>query len=300
MLDKGVKVYSLGRKVGHFTPFRYLRLNMIMHSIRPDVIHCHIPDQARLLFFIPKSKLQLTLHDVNKELKDVPLYGKTYSISRSVQKDLEERKGIKSRIIYNGIDLDGIQVKKWKAADTFHMVVLGRLVHEKKGQDIFIRALAHLIHNEGKKNLRATIIGDGDSRSYLEKLAEDLAVSDQLTFAGARERPYIQKHLKDFDLLVQPSRYEGFGITVIEAMAAGIPVLVSDVDGPMEIIREGEYGSYFSSGDETDLARKITEIMEQSVKPGFPEQLERARKYVHQMFSIKSTSDNYCESYFNN
>ncbi len=138
------------------------------------------------------------------------------------------------------------------------------------------------------------------SRSFLEKLTADLAVSDQVTFTGAKERPYIQEHLSDFDLLVQPSRYEGFGITVIEAMAAGIPVLVSNVDGPMEIIGEGKYGSYFTSGDETDCALKIKEIKEKSIKAEFRKHLEESRVYVNNTFSIKSTSINYCDSYFNN
>jgi len=299
MLDKRVKVHRLERKKGSITFLRYLRLNLIIHSIRPDVIHCHIPDQARLLFFFPRRKLHLTIHDVNKDLKDVHHYGKIYSISRSVQEDLQERTGIESRIIYNGINLETIQVKEWMLRDDFRMVVLGRLMHEKKGQDVFIRALAHLVHTRRIKDLRATIIGDGASRAFLEKLAADLAVSDRLTFAGAQERPYIQEHLRDFDLLIQPSRYEGFGITVIEAMAAGIPVLVSDVDGPMEIIREGEYGTYFTSGDDKDCAHKIQEIKEQTEKPEFREWIERTRVYVNQTFSISSTSSNYCESYFN-
>ncbi len=298
LLDKRVKVHRLERKKGTFTPVRYLRLNMLIHSIRPNVIHCHIPDQARLLFFIKRRKLQLTLHDVNKDLKDVHRYGKVYSISRSVQKDLRERAGMESRVIYNGIALEGFRVKRWKQREKFRMVILGRLVHEKKGQDLFIRALARLVHVQGMRELHATIIGDGKSRQYLEKLAADLEVSDQLSFTGSWERHYIQEHLRDFDLLIQPSRYEGFGITVIEGMAAGVSVLVSDIDGPMEIIREGEYGTWFISGQEIDCAKKILEIKEQAEKAEFREGVEKARNYVNQAFSIESTSRNYCNSYF--
>jgi glycosyltransferase involved in cell wall biosynthesis len=149
------------------------------------------------------------------------------------------------------------------------------------------------------RELHATIIGDGKSRHFLETLAVDLDVSDQLSFAGTWGRHHILEHLRDFDLLIQPSRYEGFGITVIEGMAAGVPVLVSDIHGPMEIIREGEYGSYFTSDQETDCAQKILEIMEQTDKAEFRERVEKARIYVNQSFSIKNTSLNYCDSYFN-
>ncbi len=270
----------------------------MIHLIRPHVIHCHIPDQARLLLFIKRRKLHLTLHDVNKELKDVPRYGKVYSISRSVQQDLLKRAGIASGIIYNGIALEGIRVKKWEQRDEFRIVVLGRLVHEKKGQDLFIRALAHLIHTKHVNGLHATLIGDGESRQLLEKMAGDLEVADQLSFAGTRDRAYILEHLRDYDLLVQPSRYEGFGLTVIEGMAAGVPVLVSDIDGPMEIIREGKYGNYFSSDQETDCAQKILEIREQAGKAEFRDRVEQARLYVLRTFSIESTSASYCEAYF--
>ncbi len=297
-LDKRVKVHRLERKKSSFTLLKYLWLNVIVHSIRPNVVHCHIPDQARLLLFITRRKLHLTLHDVNKELKDIQLYGKVYSISRSVQTDLRNRAGIESTVIYNGIALEEIRVKEWTKRELFRVVVLGRLMHEKKGQDILIRAMAHLVHTRGVKNLHATIIGAGDSRDFLESLVRDLTVSDQVSFAGAQERPYIQEHLRDFDLLVQPSRYEGFGITVIEAMAAGIPVLVSDVDGPMEIILEGKYGHYFRSDDEMDCALKILQIKQEIHDAEYRAGLEKARIYVNQTFSIRNTSASYCESYF--
>ena len=297
-LDERVRVHRLERKKSSLTLLKYLWLNVLVHTIRPQVIHCHIPDQARLLPLFPRKKLQLTLHDVNKDLKDVQRYGKVYSISRSVQEDLQGRAGISSRVIYNGIALGEIRVKEWTERGLFRVVVLGRLMHEKKGQDILIRAMAHLVHNRGVKNLHATIIGAGDSLDYLESLVKDLALSEQVSFAGAQERPYIQEHLRDFDLLVQPSRYEGFGITVIEAMAAGIPVLVSDVDGPMEIIQEGKYGHYFKSGDEEDCALKILKIKEEIQDAAYREGLEKARIYVNQTFSIKNTSASYCESYF--
>jgi len=294
-----VKVHRLERKRGRFTPLKYIWINLIIHFFRPDAIHCHIPDQARLLFFIKRKKLCLTLHDVNKDLKDIHLYGKIFSISKSVQEDLRKRAGLDSRVIYNGIDLSGIRVKEWKPQETFRIVILSRLIHEKKGQDVFIRALSQLVRSREGKEIHATIIGDGDSMHFLKTLTDDLGLAQHISFPGTMERKYIQEELRNFDLLVQPSRYEGFGITVIEGMAAGLPVLVSDVDGPMEIIQEGKYGSFFKSGDETDCALKIREIIEQSGKTEFRERVEEARVYVNENFSIESTSRNYCEGYFN-
>jgi len=145
-----------------------------------------------------------------------------------------------------------------KAGDT--LLTQATFYRVVKALRLFIRALAHLVHKQGVNGLHGTIIGDGKSRQYLENLAKDLEVNGLLSFTGARDRRYILEHLRDFDMLIQPSRYEGFGITVIEGMAAGVPVLVSNIDGPMEIIREGKYGSYFTSGEAIDCAQKILEI----------------------------------------
>ena len=73
-----------------------------------------------------------------------------------------------------------------------------------------------------------------------------------------------------YDLLVQPSRYEGFGLTVVEGMAAGVPVLVSDIEGPMEVIDKGRHGFAFRSEDFHDCGDRMMEIMELSRDRGWP------------------------------
>ena len=73
-------------------------------------------------------------------------------------------------------------------------------------------------------------------------------------------------HLTDYDLFVQPSRWEGFGLTVAEAMAAGVPVLVSEGQGPAEVTQGSRYGWLFANGDADDLQRQIVFIKEIMVK----------------------------------
>ena len=103
-----------------------------------------------------------------------------------------------------------------------------------------------------------------------------------------------KKHLKDYDLLVQPSIYEGFGLTVAEAMAAQLPVLVSDIEGPMEIIDQGKYGLFFKANDQESLANALSGILER----GFDEHLvEDAMHYVKSKYDVSVTAEKYVNQY---
>ena len=75
-----------------------------------------------------------------------------------------------------------------------------------------------------------------------------------------RDREYIYSHLKDYDLMCHPARYEGFGLTVAEGIAAMLPVLVSDEGGPFEIIEHGKLGTAFKMESVDDCAAKIEHI----------------------------------------
>ena len=88
--------------------------------------------------------------------------------------------------------------------------------------------------------MSVAFIGEGDSRTFLEKMSADLNVADRVDFLGLKDRDYIYQHLCDYDLMCHPSRFEGFGLTVAEGMVAKLPVLVATGDGPYEIIGQGK------------------------------------------------------------
>ena len=109
-----------------------------------------------------------------------------------------------------------------------------------------------------------------------------------------KTQEFIYNHLCDYDLFVQPSRYEGFGITVAEAMAAKLPVLVSDIEGPMEIIGYGKYGMYFESENVDDLAEKLRNILQ----GGYDYSLvEKAYQHVCNHYDVVTTAQRYIAEY---
>lgn len=109
-----------------------------------------------------------------------------------------------------------------------------------------------------------------------------------------KNQEWIYHNLCNFDLFIQPSRFEGFGLTVAEAIAAKVTVLVSNIQGPMEIIDDGKYGIIFKSEDEEDCALKLKEFMAQGKDKS---QIESAYMHIVEKYDVSITIKKYLEVY---
>ncbi len=129
---------------------------------------------------------------------------------------------------------------------------LGRL-HVNKGLDVVLRALALLRADGIQIHLR--LGGDGPLREWLAAQVAELGLADDVTFCG-----WISKtgdYLSGLDLFICSSRVEPFGLVVIESMAAGTPVIATDIDGPRQILRRGELGGLCPKEDVLAMAEAI-------------------------------------------
>ena len=115
------------------------------------------------------------------------------------------------------------------------LISVGHLVPQK-GFDVLLRALAQC--NDGGVPIELTIVGDGPERTSLERLSGTLRVAELVTFAGACSRDDLPHMLRTASGFVLASRHESFGVVVIEAMATGLPSLVTACGGPEEIVEE--------------------------------------------------------------
>lgn len=109
------------------------------------------------------------------------------------------------------------------------------------GIDVLIRAFA-LAREELGDGLRLEVYGQGSQRSELETLAASLGVADAVRFAGAIGHDRVPEVLRGLDIFAALSRWESFGVAILEASAVGLPVVVSDAPGPMEVTRDGVTG----------------------------------------------------------
>ena len=146
----------------------------------------------------------------------------------------------------------------------------------------------------GVSSVSVDFIGEGASMDFLSEKAREYHIENRVSFLGNRDRSYIYDHLHEYDLLVQPSRVEGFGLTVAEGIAAGVPVLVSDVAGPMEIIEQGKWGTSFAQNNAADCAEKIHYILSRYAEVS--EKAEAAAKAIRK-FDISLTASNYINAY---
>jgi len=122
------------------------------------------------------------------------------------------------------------------------------LVYEAKGQDLAVEALAR----PGCAALHVLFAGEGDRRADYERRARELGVAERAHFLGWRED--VPALLKASDFLLLPSRWEGLPYIVLEAFAAGRPVVAARVDGTRDLVREGETGFGAAVGDAGELA----------------------------------------------
>lgn len=125
-----------------------------------------------------------------------------------------------------------------------------------KGLDVLIRAIA-LLPPDVRASTHLTIIGDGPQRAQLESLLAEFNLSGYVRLAGQIHK--ASQYLKGFDLFVLPSRKEGFPLTLLEAMQAGLPIIATRVGGNAEAL--GDAGVYVHSGNPELLSSQISRLV---------------------------------------
>jgi glycosyltransferase involved in cell wall biosynthesis len=295
-IDKSVGVYFIGRKEGGKNPLPLIKLNLLLLRLKSNVIHCHNDNIIPLLLNKFRKISVLTLHCLGISSKYLNKYEQLISISEAVRSDILNNHNISTSVVSNGIRVELIKIKTHtcKPNALFKIICVGRLDNEIKGQNIAVEALKIL--KDKKIIVHLDLIGEGSSRKFLEELIVKYKLDSQVNLLGHRDRDFIYKHLNSYDLLIQPSLHEGFGLTVTEGMAARIPVLVSNVDGPMEIIDNGKYGYYFKSGSAEDLANKIEDIYKLS-NEAINVMTSKAYTRAVNSFDIRKTANAYLKLY---
>jgi glycosyltransferase involved in cell wall biosynthesis len=160
--------------------------------------------------------------------------------------------GREATIVRLGVDVR--RAYQIKAKEQLVLTV-GRLTQFKR-LDLFIRAAA-LLKAHGGPQARWVIAGDGEERANLEELAERLAVTDIVHFAGRLGDDELAGYYARARIVTVTAIGEPFGLVAIEGMAAGAAIVCSDSGGPAETVVPGVTGLHFRSGDARDLARQV-------------------------------------------
>jgi glycosyltransferase involved in cell wall biosynthesis len=194
----------------------------------------------------------------------------------------------KVRLIPNGIPLQEFETAPPadlpRLANAARKLLFVGRMEPPKDHATLLRALAEV------PDAQLLLVGDGPARRALEELARKLGVAARVRFLGRRDD--VPQLLKASDVYVHSSGFEGFGMAVCEAMAAGLPVVVSNVSGLAQLVSGA--GVLFPGGDHEALARELRALL---ASPERRAALGAAARERAQLFSIDRTVDGYVKLY---
>jgi glycosyltransferase involved in cell wall biosynthesis len=177
------------------------------------------------------------------------------TVSPQVKDTLSSMTDSNVYIISNGVDFEDVQnVEPLKSIEHPTIFFVG-VLENVKGIDILLKAIP--IIKEKIPNIHLFIAGSGQQEKELKELVKELKIEENVKFLGFISGAEKYAYYKSADIYVQPSRYETFGIAVLEAMACGKPVVASEVGGIPFLVKEEETGLLFECGIAKDLAEKI-------------------------------------------
>ncbi|MCR8922119.1 glycosyltransferase [Dasania sp. GY-MA-18] len=303
------RVDSLDLDVEHWEGFRvklFIKLLKYMRRARPDVVLVHRYKEFALLAIISKiikgPKVVAVFHGERgfaswfRRLscslymdESCYLVAVSGSVKRYLLSSIPGLHPSKVQVIHNGIDFKKIESSLLgreearaavgvKASDVVYGSI-GRLV-KAKGTDVLVKAFSEIATLNPKAVL--VLMGDGAEKEKIEDLCRSLGVREQVKILGNVESASC--YLKAFDFFVFPSLREGFGLALVEAMAAKVPVIFSDLDIFRALAIDHKY--MVEANNVTDLAHKMEEVAcdEELVRKAI---VEKQYVYALEHFSIE-------------
>jgi glycosyltransferase involved in cell wall biosynthesis len=310
-LESRMKLYKLPvpANIGYYINLPFL-IN-IVRNIKPDIINAHYASGygtlARLLNYDPtilsvwgsdiyefplQSKWKYRI--LIKNLKSATIIASTSHVMKKQVETLVN----KEREI--AITPFGVDCKKFtpiddKGDDVFRIGTVKSL-YPTYGISYLIEAFA-IAMKKGMKNAELIIIGDGKQKCELEKLCRTLKIDDYVRFIGKIPHENIPKWLNTFHVFAALSVFESFGVSIIEASACGLPVVVSDAGGLQEVVIDGETGFIVPKCDPNAAAEKILHLYENSALRN--NMGRNGRNFVLKNYEWKENVDRIEELYMN-
>ncbi len=262
-------------------------------AFRPDLIHAQsigVLSQAvriaRALDIPAFATANRMAEDDGRQLAASPSVG-IVAVSEAIRERLANQAGIgrdRIRVISNGLALDLLPAPAFDLpSDSEHIPVIGTYgtLLERKGQRIFLRAAAELL--DTGLDAEFVILGEGPDKPALRALSRELGIAKRVTFHPSSLRD--ARHIAALDILVEPSYQEGLGLSVLQAMALGVPVVASGVGGLYSLVEDGETGTLVPRGESHALATAVRDLL---AAPERMRDLARhARELVESRFDIR-------------
>ena len=305
--NESIPVIWLDKKNG-LDPSCIFRLYRLIRQFNPDVVHSHIyaGKYAHIAAMMAGVKNKVyTVHNVaqkeatdsNKRMNKV-LFKKLgvvpVALTQEIQKSIEDVYGIdesKIPVVFNGIPLEKckpIQVYKKNATEIVHV---GRFFEAKNHRNL-IYAFAD-VHTEFPE-IHLKLYGDGPLRNDMETLVSELQIDNYIHFMGLTNDVYSV--MSEADVFILPSIYEGMPMTLIEAMATGLPIITTPVGGIVDMLEDGSE-AIFTGTDSDSIADSICRLVDNGE---LRQSLGHAALKRSKQFSAGAMAEKYTELYGRN
>lgn len=233
-----------------FLKLKYKTINLVQNNLH-EVINYKVPAYLRLF---TKYILRNIFINTNCLVTD------SDGLSKGIAKEF--RLPSVPKTMSGAIPRQATSHKKRNIKSIFRIISIGRLDAQKDVETLLeaFQKVAQKI-----KNVELLIVGDGPMKAKLETLALDLNISSQTRFLGWVQYPY--KTLNNSDVFVFASKWEGFGLSLLEAMSCGVPVISSNCNyGPREILGEDKYGMLVPVGNTSKMANALINLLSNKKK----------------------------------
>ena len=314
--------YCILKPYGFLSIPYYLELLKIIRRRNTRLVHAHLLGSTltySILGLIARIPVIATLHgrvDVNPNERFVVIKNRIMkmgvtrlvAVSRDLASYIAARKLFRQKdiqVIYNGIEesrygKSSSQSLRTRLGITGDAILIGSLgnVRPAKSYDVLIRAAAMLLKESRlSRDLHFIVAGHQkpDLMAQLQELIQEAGIEDNVHFIGFNDN--TAEFLGQLDYFALSSSSEGFSIATIEAMATGLPVVVTRCGGPEEIIEHQKTGLLVAVNDPKALARGLITLIEN--KQLSDELAGAGRKHVESVFSFAAMLDTYKKAYTN-
>lgn len=281
----GAKVYWLNANTGSgasdFAKLKYLlqfhHIREIINEIKPDIINAHYASSYGTLAALAGLKNHIVsvwgsdVYDFprksifHKKLLEFSLNSARCIFSTSNAMAEETRKYTKKNIFITpfGVDMDLFNPEKRERIDDGKFIIgTVKKLEPKYGIDYFLKAVSIVKEKRPDIPLEVRIAGNGSHELQYHQLAKELGIENIVKWLGFISQEKAAKEWANMDCGIIYSESESFGVSAVEAQAAGIPVIVSDVPGLQEAVNPGTSAAVVLRGKSELLAEKIIELYE--------------------------------------
>jgi glycosyltransferase involved in cell wall biosynthesis len=274
-------------------PLQLYRLQQLLRRRRIDILHCHDPKAdvygALLRLFNPRLKLVSTLHTwhlqswrsrvyIALDFLALRFFHKRIAVSEDTRQQARAG-GLKDVVLMlNGVDTEFWSPNprpEWRPGAPVTIGFVGRLSREKGVRDL-VRIARQVL--ERYPDGEFLLAGEGPERQPAEQLAEELGVAARVRFLGLLSKAELHAFYQSLDVLLMPSYSEGVPITMLEALAMGVPVVATRAGGIGEVLTDEETALLTPVGDSDALARRLVTLIEDPARAA--ELSRRARELV--------------------